>query len=176
MSQESNNVCCECQKAYAEIEEVIKENQGNPGALIQVLNLIQTKLGHVPRDLQLKVAESLGVSLADVYGIITFYSFFREKPRGKYVVSVCLGTACYVRGAPEVLNRLEKELGIKAGETTDDGLFTIEEVRCLGACGLAPVMTVNHETYGRVTEDQIPEVLSKYRNAEKSASKEVADS
>ena len=106
---------CECYEAYRDIEKVIEQHAGDPGSLIQVLHYAQERLGYVPRDVQVRVAERLGVSLAEVCGVITFYSFFREKPRGKYTVSSCQGTACYVRGAPEVLTRLERELGIKAG-------------------------------------------------------------
>jgi NADH:ubiquinone oxidoreductase subunit E len=154
---------CECYEAYRDIEKVIEQHAGDPGSLIQVLHYAQERLGYVPRDVQVRVAERLGVSLAEVCGVITFYSFFREKPRGKYTVSSCQGTACYVRGAPEVLTRLERELGIKAGDSTSDGLFSIEIVRCLGACGLAPVLTVNKDTYGRVTEDRVPAMLAMYK-------------
>ncbi len=162
MSEEKQHVC-ECQEAYADIDRVIAENRGDPGALIQVLHYAQERLGYVPKDVQKKVAENLGVSLSEVYGVITFYSIFRERPRGKYIISACLGTACYVRGAPDVLARLEKELGIKAGDSTDDGLFTLEVVRCLGACGLAPVITVNKDTYGRMSGDKVPGLLRTYR-------------
>lgn len=154
---------CECYEAYRDIEKVIDRHAGDPGSLIQVLHYAQERLGYVPRDVQVRVAEKLGVSLAEVCGVITFYSFFRERPRGKYTVSSCQGTACYVRGAPEVLARLERELGIKAGDSTPDGLFSIEVVRCLGACGLAPVLTVNKDTYGRLTEDKVPAMLAMYR-------------
>lgn len=154
---------CECLAAYRDIDKVIEEHRGEAGALIQVLHYAQERLGYVPRDIQVRVAERLGVSLSDVYGVITFYSFFREKPRGVYTVSSCQGTACYVRGAPDVLARLERELGVKAGDSTSDGLFSIEVVRCLGACGLAPVMTVNNDTYGRMSADKVPAILSMYR-------------
>jgi len=155
---------CECLEAYNDIEKVIEKHIGDPGSLIQVLHYAQERLGYVPKDVQVRVAEKLGVSLSDVYGILTFYSFFRQKPRGQYTVSSCQGTACYVRGAPDVLKRLERELGIKAGDTTDDGMFSIEIVRCLGACGLAPVMTINKDTYGRVSEDRVPVILSMYKS------------
>lgn len=154
---------CECLAAYREIDKVIEQHKGDPGSLIQVLHYAQERLGYVPRDVQLRVADRLGVSLSDVYGVVTFYSFFREKPRGKYTVSPCQGTACYVRGAPDVLARIERELGIKAGDSTNDGVFSVEVVRCLGACGLAPVMTVNKETYGRMSADRIPSILNMYR-------------
>lgn len=165
---------CECLEAYKDMDRVIEENRGNPGALIQVLHYAQERFGYVPKDVQMRVAERLGVSLSDVYGVITFYSFFREKPRGKYVISSCQGTACYVRGAPGVLARLEKELGIKAGDSTDDGFFTLEVVRCLGACGLAPVITINEDTFGRVTEDKVPSILNAYRQKDDSGESGVA--
>lgn len=165
---------CECLEAYKDIGQVIDKNAGNPGALIQVLHYVQERLGYVPKDVQVRVAEKLGVSLSDVYGVITFYSFFREKPRGKYIISCCQGTACYVRGAPEVLARLEKELGIQPGDSTDDGLFTLEVVRCLGACGLAPVMTVGKDTYGRMTPDKVPSVLNLYRKRVESETAKVS--
>lgn len=154
---------CECKEAYEDIDRMAEKHRGDPGALIQVLHYAQERLGYVPRDVQVRVAERLGVALSDVYGVITFYSFFRERPRGKYTISSCQGTACYVRGAPEVLARFEKELGITAGDSTPDGLFSLEVVRCLGACGLAPVVTVNKDTYGRVTEDKVPAIVSLYR-------------
>ncbi|HHW18841.1 MAG TPA: NADH-quinone oxidoreductase subunit NuoE [Firmicutes bacterium] len=160
---ESREHKCECLEAYRDIDRVIQKNRGDRGALIQVLHYVQERLGYVPRNVQVRVAQALGVSLSEVYGVVTFYSFFREKPRGKYIISSCQGTACYVRGAPEVLARLEKDLGISAGDTTEDGLFTLEVVRCLGACGLAPVITVNKDTHGRMSEDKVPSVLNLYR-------------
>ncbi len=163
MAENHEEHACECRKAYEDIDRMAEEHRNDPGALIQVLHYAQERLGYVPRDVQVRIAEKLGVSLSDVYGVITFYSFFRERPRGKYTISSCLGTACYVRGAPEVLARFEKELGIKAGDSTPDGLFSLEVVRCLGACGLAPVVTVNKDTYGRVTEDKVPSIVSLYR-------------
>jgi NADH:ubiquinone oxidoreductase subunit E len=167
---EKNEECnCECLEAYRDIDEMAEKHRGDKGALIQVLHYAQERLGYVPRDVQARVAEKLGVSLSEVFGVITFYSMFRERPRGKYTISSCQGTACYVRGAPDVLARFEKELGIKAGDSSEDGLFSLEVVRCLGACGLAPVVTVNQDTYGRVTEDKVPAILDLYRNKEKHA-------
>ncbi|MGI6642451.1 MAG: NADH-quinone oxidoreductase subunit NuoE [Bacillota bacterium] len=164
MSADKNSKC-QCQEAYQDIEKVIHEHSGDRGSLIQVLHYVQERLGYVPKDIQVKVADELGAPLSEVHGVITFYSLFREKPRGKYIISTCQGTACYVRGAPDVLLRLEKELGIRAGDSTDDGLFTLEVVRCLGACGLAPVLMVNQDTYGRVTADKVPGILETYRKS-----------
>ncbi len=171
---ENTEHTCECAEAYLDIDRVIQKHKGERGALVQVLHYVQERLGYVPKDIQVRIAETLDVSLSEVYGVITFYSLFRERPRGKFIISSCQGTACYVRGAPEVLARLEKELGIKAGDTTEDGLFTIEIVRCLGACGLAPVMTVNKDTHGRVTEDKIPSILNFYRTQAESEPGQVA--
>ncbi len=174
MSEDKEQVCCECQEAMCNVLRVIEENKGDPGALIQVLHFAQEQLGYVPKEIQVKVADTLGVSLSDVYGVITFYGIFRERPRGKYIISACLGTACYVRGAPDVLARFEKELGVKAGDSTDDGIFTLEVVRCLGACGLAPVITVNKDTYGRMSGDKVPAIIKTYRAKAKAEEQEVA--
>nr|WP_245984613.1 NAD(P)H-dependent oxidoreductase subunit E [Biomaibacter acetigenes] len=108
------------------------------------------------------MAEALNITLSEVYSTITFYSFFNLKPRGKYQIRVCLGTACYVRGANKVLDRLEKELGIKVGDTTNDAKFSLDACRCVGACGLAPTIIINDEVYGRLTPDKVPEILQKY--------------
>lgn len=165
MAEDMEHKCedCEHAKAIADITRVADEHKGDPGYLIQVLHHAQERLGYVPRDVQRIIAEKLGVSLVDVHGVITFYHFFREKPRGKYTISVCQGTACYVRGAPDVQARFERELGLKPGDTTEDGLFSLEIVRCLGACGLAPVVTVNEDTYGRMAEDKVAPILALYR-------------
>lgn len=163
MTERERSHKCECSEAYREIEEIIRAHEGQKDALIEVLHRVQERLGYIPRDIQVRVAETLGVPLPKVYGVVSFYNAFSEKPKGKHVISCCQGTACYVRGAPDVLSRLEKELGIPAGDTTPDGLFSLEVVRCLGACGLAPVMTVGKETYGRMTPDKVPAILDKVR-------------
>ncbi|NLB89942.1 MAG: NADH-quinone oxidoreductase subunit NuoE, partial [Clostridiales bacterium] len=139
-------------------------HQGEPGALMPVLQEAQGIFGYVPMDVQEIIADGLGTTLSEVYGVATFYSQFSLKPRGEYVVGVCMGTACYVKGAQQVLDKLIEELGIPVGETTADGRFTIDATRCVGACGLAPVMMVNDEVYGRLTPDDIPDILDKYRN------------
>jgi NADH-quinone oxidoreductase subunit E/NADP-reducing hydrogenase subunit HndA len=151
------------EELYQELEPFISKYAGQPAALITVLHKIQETLGFVPYDLQVKVAETLGISLSEVYGVITFYAFFALKPKGKFNVSVCKGTACYVRGAPKVLASLEKVLGIKPGDTTSDGDFSLEVVYCLGACGLSPVMTVNKDVHARLKQVRIPEILGRYR-------------
>ena len=148
---------------YEQLNQVIAELKDQPGALMPVLQRAQGIFGCVPMDVQKIIAEGLGVTLSEVYGVATFYSQFRLEPNGKYTISVCLGTACYVKGSQKVLDRLSEELKIPVGDTTDDGLFTLNATRCLGACGLAPVMTINDEVYGRLVPDDIPGILAKYR-------------
>ena len=148
---------------YEQLNQVIAELKDQPGALMPVLQKAQGIFGCVPMDVQKIIAEGLGVTLSEVYGVATFYSQFRLEPNGKYTISVCLGTACYVKGSQKVLDRLSEELGTPVGKTSPDGLFTLNATRCLGACGLAPVMTINDEVYGRLVPDDIPGILAKYR-------------
>ena len=148
---------------FDELKQVIEELKDQPGALMPVMQRAQNIFGCVSMDVQKVIADGLGVTLSEVYGVATFYSQFKLKPAGKYVISVCLGTACYVKGSQKVLDRLSEELRIPVGDTTDDGMFTLQATRCLGACGLAPVMTVNDEVYGRLVPDDIPGIIAKYR-------------
>lgn len=127
--------------------------------LIQMLNEIQEHYGYVPIDVQKELSEFLKIPMAEIYGVVTFYSRFSLKPKGKYNISVCLGTACYVKGSQKIMDRLLERLKINPGETTEDGLFSIEETRCVGACGLAPVFTVNGEVYGKATIQKLDKVL-----------------
>ena len=151
---------------YEQLDQVIAELKDQPGALMPVLQKAQGIFGCVPMDVQKIIAEGLGVTLSEVYGVATFYSQFRLEPNGKYTISVCLGTACYVKGSQKVLDRLSEELQTPVGKTSPDGLFTLNATRCLGACGLAPVMTINEEVYGRLVPDDIPGILAKYREKE----------
>ena len=151
---------------YEQLNQVIAELKDQPGALMPVLQRAQGIFGCVPMDVQKIIAEGLGVTLSEVYGVATFYSQFRLEPNGKYTISVCLGTACYVKGSQKVLDRLSEELQTPVGKTSPDGLFTLNATRCLGACGLAPVMTINDEVYGRLVPDDIPGILAKYREKE----------
>ncbi|HHW01621.1 MAG TPA: NADH-quinone oxidoreductase subunit NuoE [Thermoanaerobacterales bacterium] len=144
------------------VDEMLEKYRGQRGALLQALQEAQGIVGYLPLEVQKKVAEALNITLSEVYSTITFYSFFNLKPRGKYQIRVCLGTACYVKGANKVLDRLEKELGIKVGDTTDDAKFSLDACRCVGACGLAPTIIINDEVYGRLTPDKVPEILQKY--------------
>lgn len=143
------------------ILEVYTKDKSN---LIQILNDVQVEYGYIPEYAQKEIAEYLNIPQAEVYGVITFYSRFTTKPKGKYNIAVCMGTACYVKGSEKILDRLKEKLGIDVGETTEDGKFSIEETRCLGACGLAPVFTVNGEVYGKATVKMLDEVLEKYKN------------
>lgn len=149
-----------------DISRLIAKYRGSDGGLIPLLQEAQDRLGYLPREVLEQIATGLGLSLAKVLGVATFYSQFHLEPRGKHIIRICMGTACHVRGAPAVLAALEKELGIKPGETTPDLKFTLESVACIGACGLAPVITVNDETYGKMTPEKVAEVLAQYRQEE----------
>lgn len=146
-----------------QLKQVIEENKDHEGSLMQVLQLAQGIYGYLPIEVQKMVADGLGVPLSEVYGVATFYAQFTLFPKGKNQISVCLGTACYVKGSGKIHERLEKALGIKSGECTPDGKFSLEACRCIGACGLAPVLTVNGDVYGRLTEDDVDGILAKYQ-------------
>ena len=153
----------EMREKYDALDAAIARHKGEPGALMPVLQEAQNIFGYVPQDVQQIIADGLGTTLAEVYGVATFYAQFSLEPKGQYVVGVCLGTACYVKGSQKVLDKLSEELKIPVGKTTHDGVFTLNATRCLGACGLAPVMMINDEVYGRLTPDEIPAILDKYR-------------
>jgi NADH:ubiquinone oxidoreductase subunit E len=147
----------------SKLNEIIKKHKGKPGGLIPVLEEAQVALEYLPISVQKKIAKELNLPLSRVYGVVTFYSFFTMTPRGKNTVRVCLGTACYVRGGKAIYETLEKEFGITEGETTPDRMFTLETVRCLGACGLGPVVVVNEDVHGRVKSSKVREILNQYR-------------
>lgn len=144
------------------LNSIIEKFKGKPGGLIPVLEEAQVVLEYLPISVQKKIATGLNLPLSRVYGVVTFYSFFTMTPRGKHTVRVCLGTACYVRGGKAIYEQLEKEFGIGEGETTPDRMFTLETVRCLGACGLGPVVVVDEDVHGRVKPGKIKEILSQY--------------
>lgn len=148
---------------YAQLQESIARHKGERGAVMPVLQEAQNIFGYVPKDVQKIIADGLGVTLAEVYGVATFYSQFSLEAKGENVIGVCLGTACYVKGSQKVMDKLSEELKVEVGRTTKDGKFTLNATRCLGACGLAPVMMINDEVYGRLTPDQVPAILDKYR-------------
>jgi NADH:ubiquinone oxidoreductase subunit E len=147
---------------FQKLQQVIDQYRDTPGPLMPVMHAAQEIFGYLPQDVQIKIAEELGVTLSDVYGVATFYSQFSLEPKGEHVISVCLGTACYVKGAQAVLDKLANSLGVKPGGTTKDGKFTLLATRCLGACGLAPVLTVDETVHGRVSPDDVPAILSIY--------------
>jgi NADH:ubiquinone oxidoreductase subunit E len=140
----------------------MKENKGKKGALMAVLHEAQDMFGYLPTEIQEMISEELRVPLSEIYGVATFYSQFSLVPKGEYKIGVCLGTACYVKGAQEVLDKVEEILGITVGQTTPDRKFSISATRCLGACGLAPVLVVNEDVYGRLTADDVEGILNKY--------------
>lgn len=149
---------------YQDVEEIIGKYQGERTPLLCVLEEIQKKWGYLPKDILAYVAKRLEVPASTVYGVATFYSFLETKPVGKHVIRVCKSTPCHVRGATNVLETLKKELGIREGETTKNGKFTLEVTSCLGVCGVAPAMMVNDVTYGNLNEERIREVLALYRD------------
>ena len=154
--------CCSGadQEKYDELKRFIDALPTKQGELIRVLHRAQGIFGYLPREVQVFVAKELGVPVSKVYGVVSFYSYFTMKPKGKYEISVCMGTACYVRGAENVLEELRKKLSIEPGETTPDGKFSLRSLRCVGACGLAPVMLVGDKVYGRVTPDMVDSILA----------------
>ena len=146
-----------------EFKIFMNENKGKKGALMSVLHKAQDMFGYLPTEIQEMISEELRIPLSEIYGVATFYSQFSLVPKGEYKIGVCLGTACYVKGSQEVLNKVEELLGIKVGETTPDRKFSISATRCLGACGLAPVMVVNEDVHGRLKPEDIKGILDKYR-------------
>ena len=147
---------------FLKIKEICESFDNNPGELINVLHKTQEHFGYLPEEVQQVVADCLGIPVGRVYGVVSFYSFFTMKPKGKYAISVCLGTACYVKGAEKILDALKSELKISEGGVTDDDKFSLDVLRCVGACGLAPVMTINGKTYGRLVPEHVKEILAEY--------------
>jgi NADH-quinone oxidoreductase subunit E len=146
----------------AGLAERIEAFAGRPEELIRALQLVQEELGHVPEELQERIADTLGVSIGRVHGVVTFYHLFRTQPAGRHTIRLCLGTACYVLGADRILATLQEHLGVPVGGTTEDGLFTLGIVRCLGTCSLAPVMMVDEDVHGRLTPERVLDVLETY--------------
>lgn len=163
----SNGCECECgcggkDEKLEKIREVIAKCNGDKSQLIHVLNEVQELYGYVPTYVQKVISEEMDIPMAEIYGVITFYSRFSLEAKGKYNISVCLGTACYVKGSQAVLDKVKEILGIDVGGVTADGKFSIEQTRCVGACGLAPVMTVNNDVYGNVDPSKVKDILAKY--------------
>lgn len=161
MSQNNFNGTNEQEKA---LRAVIEKHRNERGCLMPVLHEAQEIYGYLPAEVQTIIAEELNIPLSEVYGVATFYTQFSLQPKGKHRISVCLGTACYVKGSDKILAAVEKELRISCGECTPDGRFSIDSCRCVGACGLAPVMMIDDDVYGRLTEKEVPEILAKYMN------------
>jgi NADH-quinone oxidoreductase subunit E/NADP-reducing hydrogenase subunit HndA len=151
------------EEMFQELKQYIDSMPSTKGELIRVLHKAQGIFGYLPAEVQKFVARELGISTAKVYGVVSFYSFFTMTPKGEHKIAVCMGTACYVRGAEKVLNELKSELGISVGETTADGKFSLDALRCVGACGLAPVVLVGEKVYGRVTVDMVKTILADYK-------------
>lgn len=150
------------QSAFDELEKFIEEVKDDQGKIMPIMQKAQKLLGCVSLEVQEFISQKTGVSVAELYGIATFYSQFTLEPKGDFVVSVCQGTACYVKGAAAILDEVKEYLGIDAGQTTQDGKFSIQDTRCLGCCGLAPVMTVNEDVYGKLLPSQVKDILAKY--------------
>ena len=152
-------------QAHAEkqIIEIISRYKDEKTPLMMILSDIQKEFGYIPLEVQELVSEETGVPVAEIYGVVTFYSFFSLNPKGKYVIGVCLGTACYVKGAQQVIDKFSEILKIKAGETTEDGLFTLEALRCIGACGIAPALTINGKVYPKVAVSDVPGIVEEYK-------------
>lgn len=151
---------------FDELGAFIDQMETTEGALIEILHKAQHIFGYLPRDVQLFVARKLGIPGAEVFGVVSFYSYFTTKPRGKHTISVCMGTACFVKGSDKIIEQFKKKLSIESNEITKDGLFTLKDVRCIGACGLAPVVMVDDKVFGRVKEEEIDDILKIYRNGE----------
>jgi len=145
------------------IDQVVAENKERPGAMMVVLNELQTKIGYISRPMEHYIAKSLRMPVGSVHGVVTFYSFFTTKPRGKHTIKFCMGTACYVGGTPQLIDKAKQLLGIDVGDTTPDGEVTLEVCRCVGACSQAPVVVVDDEVQGRLRPNKFPQVLNKIR-------------
>jgi len=150
------------QENFDKLNQYIADNKDRPGALMPILQEGQKIFGALPLEVQQNISEKLNVPLAEIYGVVTFYSQFTLEPVGDYLVGVCLGTACYVRGAQAIVDKIGSDLNLKVGATSADGKYTLQATRCIGACGLAPVMTVNEDVYGRISDKDVPTILAKY--------------
>lgn len=166
--------CAECagtdqERAYAQIANAIDLYKGKEGSLIQVLHLAQEIYGYLPLEVQEFIAKGMDVPISEVSGVVSFYSFFSTVPRGRHTIRCCLGTACYVRGGKRVVEHLQQKLGVDIGGTTEDGRFTLEVARCIGACGLAPAMMIDEKVYKQVNINKLDTILSEYKVSEKEA-------
>ncbi len=161
----SNNCHSGCvDEKECKLQGIIDKYRGSDGALIPVLHEAQEVYGYLPMNVQKTISEGLNVPLSEIYGVVTFYTQFSLKPKGRFKVSVCMGTACYVKGSSLILDKLQEKLGIHVGDCTENGKFSLDACRCIGACGLAPVIMINDDVYGKLTADDIEKVLDKYED------------
>ena len=152
------------EKSVARVHEIINEYRQFKTPLMMILSKVQNEFGYIPLEVQEIISKELDIPVATIYGVVTFYSFFSLKPKGRVVIGVCLGTACYVKGSGDILEKIKQKLGIEVGECTPDGKFSLDATRCIGACGLAPVLTVNDDVYGRLVVDDVDKKIKKYMN------------
>ena len=149
--------------AIKEIEEIVRKYENQPTPLMMILSEVQTKFGYIPMEAQELISELTGIPVAEIYGVVTFYSFFSLNPKGKYVIGVCLGTACYVKGSKLIIDKFAQNLGIEPGQTTEDGLFTLDALRCIGACALAPAVRINDRVYPQMKVTDVDRILEELR-------------
>ena len=149
--------------AAARIKEICSSYEGERTPLIMILSDVQNEFGYIPVDVQELISDCTGISVPEIHGVVTFYSLFTQEPKGKYVIGCCLGTACYVKGAQKIVDQFSEILGIQPGETTEDGLFSIDSLRCLGACAAAPAVTINGKIYARVQVNEVAGIIAEYR-------------
>ena len=149
--------------AVKKINEICDRYANETTPLMMILSDIQTEYGYIPVEVQELVSEKTGISVAEIYGVVTFYSFFSLKPKGKYIIGCCLGTACYVKGAQQIIDKFSELLGIAPGETSEDGLFTLDALRCIGACGIAPAVTINGKVYPKLSVSEVPGIVAEYK-------------
>ena len=152
--------------AVAQITEICDRYAQEKTPLMMILSAVQEEYGYIPLEVQELISEKTGISVAEIYGVVTFYSFFSLDPKGKYVIGCCLGTACYVKGSQQIIDKFSEVLHIKPGGTTDDGMFTLDALRCIGACGIAPAVTINGKVYPKMTVDKVVSVVEEYREKE----------
>ena len=162
-----DSTICKDNVGFKELENYILTLEDKKSSLIIILHKAQEIFGYIPEEVQEFIAEKIEVPVSKVYGVVSFYNFFSMEPKGKYPISVCTGTACYVRGAEKILEALQKELGLKLGGVTEDGLFSLDSLRCVGACGLAPVMLVGKDVHGKVKPEDVKKIIENYKNLEK---------
>ena len=162
MSEKATPAFVMSKEQEEKVQQVIAKYKNTDGALIPVLHEVQEIIGYLPIEVQQVISKGLGVPVSEIYGVVTFYTQFSINPKGKYKIGVCLGTACYVKGSGDILEKLKEILGIEVGECTEDGKFSLEATRCIGACGLAPVVSINDDVYGRLVVDDIEGIIAKY--------------